>query len=412
MTEWPADEQRYELLRRKGTKGFSAADVGPEGEWTMLRALYRRLPPLADLGSSDRDAYTDMMRYGGYKLAGPLTPGRGHGIGDVPLLKVIGDVDPADITQGSVGDCWLLSGLASLAEYDGAIARLFRKTPELGLMPRDQPNQYIVTLYDMATWTEVDVTVDERLARRPDGTGLLGCDLSKDGELWAPYLEKAIAAHCGGWDKIDGGQCTHAWALLTGCREQFTIRQVGDGKYGCYGTYNPNTSQWEPLANSPHDGFQGLWPMEWPAVGGGGARHLEISADELFERMCAWDDDNFLVGAGTKAGSDKEETDGIVDGHAYSVLEVVNDAAGTPIDLIKLRNPWGSGEMAKGKWDDDGPGWAEYPQIKQLLRPEVADDGIFWVSKEEFFKYFRTIYVCAHNMAAFVAEAESQSTTG
>ena len=68
--------------------------------------------------------------------------------------------------------------------------------------------------------------------------------------------------------------------------------------------------------------------------------------------------------------------------------------------------------MAKGKWDDDGPGWAEYPQIKQLLRPEVADDGIFWVSKEEFFKYFRTIYVCAHNMAAFVAEAESQSTTG
>ena len=58
---------------------------------------------------------------------------------------MIGDVDPADITQGSVGDCWLLSGLASLAEYDGAIARLFRKTPELGLdaegsaRPRPRP---------------------------------------------------------------------------------------------------------------------------------------------------------------------------------------------------------------------------------------------------------------------------------
>ena len=33
-----------------------------------------------------------------------------------------------------------------------------------------------------------------------------------------PDLEKAVAAHCGGWDKIDGGQCTHAWALLTGCQ--------------------------------------------------------------------------------------------------------------------------------------------------------------------------------------------------
>ena len=56
-------------------------------------------------------------------------------------------------------------------------------------------------------------------------TGLLGCEVSKDGELWACYLEKALAAHCGGWDKINGGQCTHAWALLTGCREQYTIRK-------------------------------------------------------------------------------------------------------------------------------------------------------------------------------------------
>ena len=30
------------------------------------------------------------------------------------------------------------------------------------------------------------------------------------------------------WDKIDGGQCTHAWALLTGCREQYTIQMDGD----------------------------------------------------------------------------------------------------------------------------------------------------------------------------------------
>ena len=117
------------------------------------------------------------------------------------------------------------------------------------------PNSYTVSLYDLATWQEVrtspspspsprpspspipnphphpnpnptpnpnqvDVVVDERLARKPDGTGLLGCEPSRDGELWACYLEKAVAAHCGGWDKIDGGQCTHAWALLTGCKAQ------------------------------------------------------------------------------------------------------------------------------------------------------------------------------------------------
>ena len=61
----------------------------------------------------------------------------------------------------------------------------------------------------------------------------------------------------------------------------------------------------------------------------------------LFQRMCAWDDNNFIIGAGTKSGSDSDKTDGIVDGHAYSILTVVNDAAGTDIDLIKMRNPWG-----------------------------------------------------------------------
>eukprot|EP00964_Phaeocystis_antarctica_P107817 scaffold72485_cov58-Phaeocystis_antarctica.AAC.2 len=58
--------------------------------------------------------------------------------------------------------------------------------------------------------------------------------------------------------------------------------------------------------------------MDWPAVGGGGSG--ELGEEQLFERMCAWDDSNFILGAGTRAGSDREDQDGIVDGHAYSVL--------------------------------------------------------------------------------------------
>jgi hypothetical protein len=39
--------------------------------------------------------------------------------------------------------------------------------------------------------------------------------------------------------------------------------------------------------------------------------------------------------------------------------------------------------------------------VKALLNPVAADDGIFWVSKEEFFKYFHTIYLCAKDMTEF-----------
>merc|ERR1719195_829058 len=121
---------------------------------------------------------------------------------------------------------------------------------------------------------------------------------------------------------------------------------MNDGQgFQCLGALNPNTGRWEQLANSPHDGFNGLWPMPWPEVGGGGDLDLRVSNDEFFERMCAWDDQNYILGCGTKSGSDTQSTDGIVDGHAYTILTCVNNAGGTEFDLIKVRNPWGQGEF-------------------------------------------------------------------
>ena len=132
--------------------------------------------------------------------------------------------------------------------------------------------------------------------------------------------------------------------------------------------------------------------------------------------MCAWDDANYIIGASTEeargepsayTGAREGSTpsiDGIQIGHAYSLLEVVNDAAGTDVDLIKMRNPHGRGELTAGQWaDDDGPGWKQYPQIKALLNPVKADDGIFWVSKAEFFQYFDVVYLCAQDMSEFIA---------
>ena len=86
---------------------------------------------------------------------------------------------------------------------------------------------------------------------------------------------------------------------------------------------------------------------------GDGDLSLALSAEALFERMCAWDDASYIIGASSKRGSDSNSTDGIVDGHAYSVLEVRNDVAGTSVDMVKMRNPWGRGEMASGEWDDE-----------------------------------------------------------
>lgn len=345
--KWPSKQHDYKLVHRHGTRGYVPKGVSPKGWMTLLINDYERcLPryPNNELPKQYRDKYTDTMSYEGRMLHSsknlPVMPGRGMGYGDDPSLKIIGDVDPSDISQGSVGDCWLLSAISALAEFDGGIKRLFRKTKNIDQMPAmDSPvNQYIITLYDLPTWKEVDIVIDERLCVKADGSGqLLGAGISEDGELWVCYLEKAIAAHCGGWDKIKGGQCTHAWAMLTGCKYQYHImKNPKTGKYQCFGRYNPAKKEWAPHSNSPHDmAASSSYQMPWPKVGGGGGQFLEIDEEELFMKMCAWDDENYIVGAGTTGSSDAHKTDGMVDNHAYSVIQCINDVAGTDVDLIQ-----------------------------------------------------------------------------
>mmetsp|Transcript_7251 Transcript_7251/g.17726 ORF Transcript_7251/g.17726 Transcript_7251/m.17726 type:complete len:745 (+) Transcript_7251:177-2411(+) len=417
MKDWPEKDQQYLLLHREGTIKWRPQGVSPSGWMTVHVNEYERLLPFKDdiLPKKFRDKYTDNMTFNGKKLHStknkPIMPGRGMGCGDSPGLKIIGDVDPSDIFQGSVGDCWLLSGISSVAEFDGAIKNLFRKTPSLHKMPMDKGtvatgNMYTVTLWDLATFREVDIVIDERLPAHYNGSGMvLAGKPSDDGELWACYLEKALAVHCGGWDKLVGGQCTHAWALLTGCREQYTMRRnPATGKWRCFAKCNPKTKVWLELANSPHDCAKTTYRVDWPEVGGGGSRDIELDDEEMFMRLFAWDQINYIVGAGTAGTSDKNSTAGMVDNHAYSVIETVDNVAGTDIDLIKVRNPWGSGEIEDGEFDDDGPGWDKYPQIKKALNPVVADDGIFWVTKKEFFQFFETIYLSASNMTEFLED--------
>jgi hypothetical protein len=405
-------QNKYNLIHRAGTKKYKPTGLSDKGWMTVLLHEYESLPPYKNniLPKQYRDEYTDDMSYGGYKLHHnnnlPVLPGRGMGFGDSPNLKIIGDVDPSDIEQGSVGDCWLLSGISSLAEFDGAVKRLFRKTKNLDERPFEGPNMYTITLWDLTTWKEVDILVDERLCVTANGSGnLLGSKPSTDDEFWVCYLEKALAIHCGGWDKINGGQCTHAWALMTGCKEQYTIAKSKEtGKYICMAKYNPYKKKLVKHENSPHEGDKSYYQVAWPEVGGGGGKDTELNEDELFLKLCAWDEVNYIVGAGTTGTSDENETDGMVDNHAYSVIESRNNVAGTGIDLIKVRNPWGRGEIEDGMFDDDGPGWDEYPQIKFALNPVVADDGIFWVTKQEFFRFFQTIYMSASNMTEFLED--------
>ena len=74
-----------------------------------------------------------------------------------------------------------LSAISSLAEFNGAIHKIFQKTFErspLSVLPKDQSNTYTVTLHDLPSGTAKDLQIDERLCNRADGSGLLGAQPS------------------------------------------------------------------------------------------------------------------------------------------------------------------------------------------------------------------------------------------
>ena len=120
---------RYKLLHRTGS-GFRVEEA-KGGGFSYMRVKYERLPLLAEAAVA-KDRVTQSLSYHGCPVGKKCAlPGRGQGFFDAPNLKLIGDVDPTDVHQGGVGDCWLLSAISALAEFDGAVEKLFEKTSKV-----------------------------------------------------------------------------------------------------------------------------------------------------------------------------------------------------------------------------------------------------------------------------------------
>lgn len=94
----------------------------------------------------------------------------------------------------------------------------------------------------------------------------------------------------------------------------------------------------------------------------------------------------------TKQGKTVEEKgdQGIVSGHAYTILDVQNviDSRGNPRRILQIRNPWGKFEW-NGDFSDNSPMWRD--EDRQKLNVQSRDDGVFWIPFEEFVKYYQGI---------------------
>jgi len=250
-----------------------------------------------------------------------------------PNLQVIKDgISSNDIYQGEIGDCYLLSSIASIAEFPAIIERILLQRK------RSPKGAYCVALCIGGAFKEY--YIDDLVLVRPDN--VVKCCYSKEGEIWAILIEKAYAKAYGGiWNISNGGQSTDALMDLTGA------------------------------------------PTEW----------IDLTEKEnlpgLFEKIFKADRAQFIMNASSKGEGERASNLGIISGHAYTLMSAVKLSNGA--ELLKLRNPWGKGEW-KGDWGDDSRLWT--PAFKSEAGWTPDDDGSFFMNIKDFFKNFDGVSIC------------------
>jgi len=91
-------------------------------------------------------------------------------------------------------------------------------------------------------------------------------------------------------------------------------------------------------------------------------------------------------------GKKGEEQLGLVAGHAYSLLKLINIDGET---LVKLRNPWGKTTW-KGEWSFDSKRWTKELRDRYNYNRN-PEDGSFYMNWRDFRTYFGEIVICKLN---------------
>ncbi|XP_066451275.1 calpain-8-like [Eleutherodactylus coqui] len=245
-----------------------------------------------------------------------------------------------DVEQGSIGDCWFLSSIASLTTNQDCMTHVI---PQDQSFKKNYAGIFHFTFWQFGEW--VDVVVDDKLPTKNSRLKFLKSGTVN--EFWTPLLEKAYAKVYGSYEALIGGRPVESL-------EDFTA-----GVGFIYKT-----------ASAPADLFQ----------------KIQTALAEKCLIACS---------SVPKTGYVESVNElNIVSGHAYSITRVAEVIYGeNSVQLIRVRNPWGYKEWS-GAWSDNSKEWDNVdPKVKSELHKKV-DDGEVWIAFPDFLKYYFRVDIC------------------
>ncbi|KAM3073665.1 hypothetical protein ACMFMG_004450 [Clarireedia jacksonii] len=292
---------------------------------------------------------------------GPKAVKRVHEIFEKPTFFK-DKISPADVKQGSLGDCWLMASLTALANMENGIQRICVEwDTKIGIygfvFHRD--GEWIISIIDDKLYLKSpdwdspsvhrhlleqtdreDVEKEYRKTYQTGSEALYFARCKDQNATWLPLLEKAYAKAHGDFACLEGG-----W--------------IGEGVEDLTGGVTT-----ELLTSDILDTDE-FWHNEI----------LKVNKEFLFGCSTGLLD----RGYGSR--------NGITEGHAYVIMEARELSTGER--LLKLRNPWGKGK--KGNWE--GP-WSDgskefTPDAQKELNHKFGNDSVFWISYEDLLRKYQ-----------------------
>ncbi|XP_022803509.1 calpain-9-like isoform X2 [Stylophora pistillata] len=263
---------------------------------------------------------------------------------------VVGGASRLDINQGMLGDCWLLAAIASLTGEEKLMNKVIRLDKYDKFGSPGYCGAFQFNIWQDGHWEEV--IIDDRL---PTYRKKLVFMHSKEkNEFWCALLEKAYAKLQGSYEALKGGQTIEAMEDFTGgLGEDFDFKKI------------KSEAEREEI---------------WKVIEKGLRR-------------------GDLMGCSITAAPNQIEAKGemgLVKGHAYSVTKATTvNYHGRDVRLVRVRNPWGNEREWEGDWGDKSSQWKGLSESeKRQMNLNFADDGEFWMSFDDFTRYFHKLEIC------------------
>ena len=262
-------------------------------------------------------------------------------IKDTSKLKVINPNAKnlsEDVIQGELGDCYFLSTLSALAENPKNITNIVNNT-------KVSDGNFEATIYIHGE--PVKVVIDDSFPVA-NATKIAFAGINeKTGNIWPMILEKIWAKCNKSYEDIIPGNSSDAFEFLT---------------------------------PAPFDHYF----------------HTQEISNSLFKIIQEASDKNQIILADiteTKnTNLDTLSKMGLITNHSYSIIgtAVLKKPNGNEIQLIKMKNIWGTNEWI-GDWSDKSLKWTQ--EFKKAVGLQEKEDGVFWMSYDDYLQFYTTTHI-------------------